>query len=181
MKPDFSSGYLGDEAEIATLFRQTFAAAADDAEAEAVTGLVQNLMSNTPSEDVLAWKANGAGKIIGCAFFSRLRYDADKRSVFIMSPVAVKTDRQRTGIGQQLIRHALTDLRMRGIDFVLTYGDPAFYDKIGFTQITENQAKAPLPLSMPVGWLGQSLSDGQTFPLLGPSRCVAALDKAELW
>lgn len=181
MKPDFSPGYHGDEAEIATLFRQTFAAAADDAEAEAVTGLVQNLMSNTPAEDVLAWKASAAGKIIGCAFFSRLRYDADRRRVFIMSPVAVRTDQQKTGIGQQLIRHALNDLRQRGTDFVLTYGDPAFYGKTGFTQVTEDQAQAPLPLSMPVGWLGQSLSDGQTFPLLGPSRCVAALDKPDLW
>ena len=177
----YTPGFQGDEAEIAELFRQTFAASANDAEAEAVIELVQHLMSDTPQEDVFVWNAREADKIIGCAFFSRLRFDADDRSVFIMSPVAVMTDRQKAGVGQQLIRHALADLRQRGIDFVLTYGDPAFYGKTGFSQITEGQASAPRPLSMPIGWLGQPLSEQAEFPLAGRSHCVAALDKPDLW
>jgi putative acetyltransferase len=152
MNTAYTPGFQDDEAEIAELFRHTFAASANDVEAEAVTELVQHLMSDTPQEDVFVWKAHEADKIIGSAFFSRLRFDADDRSIFIMSPVAVMTDRQKAGVGQQLIRHALADLRQRGIDFVLTYGDPAFYGKTGFTQITEGQRTPPAEHAHWVAW-----------------------------
>ncbi|QMU56914.1 MAG: hypothetical protein GKR98_01030 [Boseongicola sp.] len=38
------------------------------------------------------------------------------------------------------------------------YGVINFYAKIGFPRITEGIAQAPLPLSYPKGWLGQSLT-----------------------
>ena len=74
-----------------------------------------------------------------------------------------------------------SDLRQKGVDFVVTYGDPNYYSKTGFNQITEEFAQAPLKLSLPEGWLGQSLSNQDERPLIGPSRCVPALNKAELW
>jgi len=74
----------------------------------------------------------------------------------------------------------LEDLRSLDVDFVVTYGDPAYYGKVGFQPITEEFARAPLPLSQPHGWLGQSLT-GRAAPIAGPSRCVRAFNRPELW
>ena len=67
------------------------------------------------------------------------------------------------------------------MDVAVTYGDPAFYGKVGFAPITEDQVRPPCTLSFPHGWLGQSLTGRPLAPLKGPSRCVAALDKPEYW
>lgn len=138
-------------------------------------------METTPNDDLFVFSAYDDQTLVGCIFFSRLTYELDDRIVFILSPVAVKTDRQKTGIGQRLIAYGLDALREKGIDFAVTYGDPNYYTKVGFRQITEEFAEAPLRLNLPHGWLGQSLSGKDQEPLAGPSRCVEALNKTDLW
>ena len=101
--------------------------------------------------------------------------------MFLLSPLAVATARQGFGIGQELLGQALEALRSDGVDVVATYGDPAFYGKVGFEPVSEDRARAPLPLSQPIGWIGQSLSGGQLTPLKGPGTCVAALNDPALW
>ncbi|MCK5724403.1 MAG: GNAT family N-acetyltransferase, partial [Gammaproteobacteria bacterium] len=64
---------------------------------------------------------------------------------------------------------------------VFTYGDPKFYSKVGFSLITEKLIKAPLALTYPEGWLGQSLISDEIKPITGDSYCVEALNKAEYW
>lgn len=76
---------------------------------------------------------------------------------FILSPVAVSTDVQGKGVGQALIRYGLDHLKSLGVELVFTYGDPGYYSKVGFEQITEAIVKAPWPLSQPIGWLALAL------------------------
>ncbi len=95
--------------------------------------------------------------------------------------MAVATAHQGTGVGQKLIAHGLGVLRDNGVDAVLTYGDINFYAKVGFAQISEETARAPLPLQYPQGWLGQSLSRPELEPLAGPSYCVEALNDPSYW
>jgi putative acetyltransferase len=33
----------------------------------------------------------------------------------------------------------------------MTYGDPAYYGKVGFLPVAEHVVPAPFPLSMPIG------------------------------
>ncbi len=176
-----SSGFKEREADIPEVFREAFAASEGADEGLAICALVQDLIATTPEDDLLAYVAFDGDAVLGCIFFSRLMYDEDPRQVFLLSPVAVLTDRQRTGIGQKLIRFGLEDLRRRGIDFAVTYGDPAYYSKVGFQQIAEEIARAPLPLSQPHGWLGQSLTSSEMAPIAGPSRCVSAFNRPEIW
>ena len=178
---EFYSGHVTREQAISELFTATFSASEGAGEGQAIGDLVRNLMKTTPSKDLLVWSAYEDQVFLGCIFLSRLTFAQDDRRVFILSPVAVKTDRQKNGIGQKLIAYGLDDLRQKGIDFVVTYGDPNYYSKTGFGQITEELAQAPLKLSFPEGWLGQSLSDKDERPLIGPSRCVTALNNPELW
>ena len=119
--------------------------------------------------------------ILGGIIFTRLTYDQDERTVFILAPVAVSTGYQAKGLGRRLIAYRLETLRNMGVDTALTYGDVNFYSKVGFHRITETEALAPLPLQYPEGWLRQSLISAQFVPLICPSRCVSPLNNPVHW
>jgi predicted N-acetyltransferase YhbS len=118
---------------------------------------------------------------VGGAVFTRLAFADDPRTVFILAPMAVATDRQGQGIGQALLRHALDALQAEGVDVAMTYGDPAFYGKVGFLSVSTQTVAAPQPLSQPEGWVGQSLTGAPLSPLRGPCTCVAALNDPAFW
>lgn len=178
---EFSSEYQGKTAEIASFFGATFAAFEGKDEGELIGGLVTDLLSTTPADDLFVFTALDEGALVGGCVFSRLTYEEDGRFVVILSPVAVDPARQGQGIGQALLNHGLGELKKHGIDVVMTYGDPNYYAKVGFEQITEDVAQAPLALQYPEGWLAQSLKAGELTPLIGPSRCVAALNQPHFW
>ncbi|MGI9354790.1 MAG: GNAT family N-acetyltransferase [Rhizobiaceae bacterium] len=178
---DFSSDYVGREQEISELFVATFTDSEGVDEGRIVGALANRLMETTPNENMFVFSAYDDQSLVGCIFFSRLEYEQDDRTVFILSPVAVKTDQQKKGVGQKLLTFGLDELRRTEIDVVVTYGDPKYYSKVGFRQITEEFAQAPFELSQPHGWLGQSLSGKDMEPLVGPCSCVEALNRPELW
>ncbi len=177
----FSTGYEGREQAIIDLFTATFTASEGAEEGALIGDLVRSLLGGTAAEDLFVFTAEEAGAIVGGAVFSRLTYEPDDRTVFVLGPVAVATDRQGKGIGQRLIAHGLTALRKAGVDVAVTYGDPNYYAKVGFAPITQAFAPAPFQLNHPEGWLGQSLTAREMTPLAGPSRCVAALNDPAFW
>jgi predicted N-acetyltransferase YhbS len=178
---EFSTGYKGREAVIVDLFTATFTLS-DGAEEGALIGeLVRNLLGGTAGQDLFVFTVEEDGAIIGGIVFSRLIYEQDERTLFVLAPVAVAPDRQGKGIGQRLLTHGLAALRSAGIDIAMTYGDPGYYVKVGFMPISEADAQAPFPLSRPEGWLGQSLTDRAMAPLKGPSRRVEALNDPLFW
>jgi len=167
--------------DLATLFATVFSASDGPQEGRAIGDLVQRLIVDTPRDDLVVFCATESDTTLGAALFSRLRFAHDPRRVFLLSPMAVRTDRQGTGIGQALIRHALADLAVQGVDVVVTYGDPAFYGRTGFQEIPTDWLPPPLPLSQPEGWIAQSLNDRPLSPLSGPSRCADALNDPAFW
>ncbi|MCW9088526.1 MAG: hypothetical protein OQK54_03240 [Gammaproteobacteria bacterium] len=64
---------------------------------------------------------------------------------------------------------------------MMTYGAPAFYAKVGFHPVAVETIKPPFPISLPQGWLGQSLSGDAIAPIAGSATCVEALNKPEYW
>ncbi|MBO6549980.1 MAG: N-acetyltransferase [Rhizobiales bacterium] len=178
---EFFCEHIGREQEITDLFIETFTNSEGPDEGKIIGQLVNDLMETTAKQNLFVFSTYDNQSLISCIFFSRLNYEEDPRTVFILSPVAVKPNRQRMGVGQKLITFGLNELRQKGIDIVFTYGDPTFYSKVGFKQITEEFALAPHKLDQPHGWLSHSLSRQYMEPLVGPSRCVEALNKPELW
>ncbi|WP_417668402.1 GNAT family N-acetyltransferase [Roseibium sp.] len=174
-------GHAGREGQISDLFRESFTASEGAGEGHLVGQLAADMMQLVPPEDLFVFSAVEAGKIAGCIMFSRLDYEKDSRTVFLLAPVAVRTDRQRSGIGTRLISFGLEELRRGGVDVAITYGDPDYYSRVGFRQISEDTAQAPLSLNFPHGWLAQSLDGKLLQPLAGLSRCVGPLNKPELW
>ncbi|MEL7273126.1 MAG: N-acetyltransferase [Pseudomonadota bacterium] len=178
---DFSVKWDGVEHQIVSLFTATFTASEGADEGDLIGRLVNNLLGNTPHEDIYVFTAIDDGEIIGGAIFSRLIYADDPRAVFILSPMAISTIKQGEGIGQALLNHALGSLRGEGVSVAITYGDPAFYGKVGFLPLDQKTAASPLPLSFPEGWIGQSLTDQPLKPLAGNCRCVTALNDPSIW
>jgi predicted N-acetyltransferase YhbS len=178
---EFSNLFKGREAEIARLFERTFTASEGAEEGALIGGLARDQMARTADGDIHVVTASDGGTLVGGAIFTRLNYENDTRSVFILGPVAIAPDRQGEGIGQALLTHGLDTLRTAGIDVALTYGDPGFYSRVGFAPITETDVPAPFPLQHPEGWLGQSLTGAALAPLRGPARCVEAFDDPVFW
>ena len=165
---------------IQRLFERTFTDAEGEAEGALVGRLVLSLINETAPQDISGFVAAEVDQPLGGIFFSRLSFE-EPVEAFLLSPVAVRTDHQGRGIGQRLINFGLDRLRERGVKLVFTYGDPAFYSKVGFRQILEAEVCAPFEMTQPEGWLGQALDGGAIASLQGRPRCVKAFDKPEYW
>ncbi|WP_299427707.1 N-acetyltransferase [uncultured Shimia sp.] len=167
--------------EIIKLFADTFTASEGETEGTLIGAMVDQMLQDRQTDGSRVFTATDSGTLVGSVLFSPLRYAEDARTVVLLSPMAVATDRHGEGIGQALITHALTVLRDDGIDVAITYGSPDYYGKTGFSPITEDIAAAPLPLSFPHGWIAQSLTSAALTPLQGNPTCVAALNNPDLW
>jgi len=167
-------------AEIRRLFTKVFSDSEGPKEGALIGDLVLDLMENTQSPDIFGFIATEQARIIGCIFFTRLSFE-NATEAFILSPVAVDTDHQGKGVGQKLINFGLDRLREKGVKLIFTYGDPGFYAKVGFRHITEDVVQAPLTLTHPEGWLGQSLDGGEIAPIPGSSSCVKAFNNPQYW
>lgn len=178
---EISTDFRSRQGDLTALFARTFTASEGPEEGALIEAFVADLFATTPEQDLRVFTALDGTTPIGSICFTPLRFEDDTRRVALLSPVAVATQAQGKGVGQALLRHGLEALRREGVDVAITYGDPAFYGKVGFRPITEEDARPPLPLSHPEGWIGQSLTDAPLTPLQGPSRCVAALDSPDLW
>ncbi|MBE9534753.1 MAG: N-acetyltransferase [Proteobacteria bacterium] len=166
--------------EIEQLFIKTFSDSEGRSEGEAIGSLVRDFMDNTDANDLYCFIATENEQIIGSIFFTRMIFESGINA-FILSPAATHTDHQGKGVGQKLINFGLGTLKEAGVELAITYGDPNFYSKVGFSVITEKLVPAPLNLQYPGGWLAQSLVSDEIEPITGKSYCVEELNKPELW
>jgi len=169
-----------DQKAIRQLFIRTFTDSEGETEGNLVGKLADDLMTNTDAIDLQGYVATENEQIVACIFFSRMTF-SDDVNAFLLSPVAVLTSFQGQGIGQKLINFGIDCLKEQGISLILTYGDPAFYSKVGFKQISVTMIKPPFKLSQPEGWLGLSLYGEEIKPVAGNSSCVTAFNNPLLW
>lgn len=166
--------------DLTQLFRATFSASEGADEGALIGSLVASLAAQIDNEEICCFGALEDQQLVGAIFFTRLHF-ADNAPVYMLAPVAVSTGSQRSGVGQALISHGLDQLANHGVRVVVTYGDPAYYEKVGFKPLAENVLRAPLELSMPHGWLGQSLTDEPIAPREGRPVCVNAFRDPVYW
>lgn len=169
-----------DTRAIVQLFESVFTDSEGEAEGVLIGQLAQDLFENTHDHNLFNFVAEDDGRIIGSIFFSRSDFDTGLEA-FILAPVAVHTDHQGEGIGQALISYGLKELKHRGVAVALTYGDPGFYHKVGFHQISHEMIRPPFVLSLPEGWQGQSLAGDSVESLSGTISCVEALRNPSYW
>jgi putative acetyltransferase len=177
---EFRAQRPSDSAAIERLFVSVFSKSEGEQEGALIGNLAKELIADTDSRDLYGFVAVDGEQMVGAIFFSRLTFEKDI-DVFILAPVAVHTEYQGMGVGQALIAHGLREIKKRGIRIVITYGDPAFYTKVGFHPISQDMIEAPLELSHPEGWLGQSLTDDSIKRIPGRCSCVKALNNPAYW
>jgi len=166
--------------QAAALFRSVFSDAESDEEGSIVENVVRQLGQEIGGLDVVGYEARVSHDMVGAIFFSRMTFDKALRA-FLLAPVVVATSHQGRGIGQSLIQHGLDEMAASGVQFVATYGDPAFYSKVGFRSIAEHAVRPPFKLTQPEGWLGQSLEGNEPGIYSGRFTCVGAFSDASLW
>jgi len=99
----------------------------------------------------------------------------------MLAPVAVGTEYQGKGVGQALITYGLNELKNRSVAVAITYGDPSFYSMVGFQTLSEDVIRAPMKLSMPEGWLGQSLTEKPISTINERPTCVKEFNDPVYW
>ena len=176
----FSPYDAHDPAAIIRLFATSFAAADGEDEGAVIGSLVHDLIATTNPADLFGYVASDGDQLTGALFFSRVQTDG-KQTLVLLSPVAVHPAFQGQGIGQHLIAYGLRSIEEQGVEVVVTYGDPTFYGKVGFTPLSTDVILPPFELSQREGWLGQALTSASIQPLQAPMSCVAAFDNPKLW
>lgn len=165
---------------ISDLFTAVFTSSEGEKEGKLVGRLALELASAIDNEDIIGFGAYENDDLIGAIFFTRLGFAAPTQA-YMLAPVAVGTEHQGKGVGQGLINYGLNQLKSRGVEFVTTYGDPAFYARVGFQTLPESVVQAPLKLSMPQGWLGQSLTGGEIPAINERPTCVKPFNNPVYW
>ncbi|WP_087504165.1 GNAT family N-acetyltransferase [Neiella marina] len=167
-------------ADVIHLFFQVFSDSEGEAEGQLISNLVKDLIGTTNAAELAGFVALDGDEHVGAIFFTPLTFQRPIQA-FLLSPVAVKTSYQGQGVGQQLIKFGIEQLQQQGAELLITYGDPNFYGKTGFQPLAETIIQAPLLLSYPHGWLGQSLVSDTMPTIAGKPSCVPALNNPIYW
>ena len=176
----FSQFNSSSSTEVIELYTQVFSLSENEEEGKIIGNLVSNLIETTKPHDLIGFVAISSNRVVGCIFFSRLIVSSNEL-VFMLSPVAIATEEQGKGLGQQLINHGLSYLKSKNINLEFTYGDPNYYSQVGFKPISESIVSAPFKLSQPEWWVAQSLDGSVINAIQGLPQCVEAFNNQAYW
>jgi len=73
------------------------------------------------------------GQVVGHIAFSAAHMGDTEEGWFLLGPIGVLPAFQGAGIGSALVEAGLEELRSRGAEGCVLVGDPAFYQRFGFT------------------------------------------------
>ena len=158
------------------------AAFASNVEANLVRDLL-NDDSALPTLSLLAFEHDIA---VGHILFTQAKLDpVSNISISIMAPLAIIPEKQKLGIGTQLIQAGLKHLKESATDLVFVLGHPAYYTRHGFEPAIPHGWYPPydLPEKDHDAWMVHSLSS--SLPSFdAPISIVIAADslmKPEYW
>jgi putative acetyltransferase len=94
--------------------------------------IVDELREKCPN--TLSLVAEDDGEIVGHIFFSpvEIEWSGDVIRGMGLAPMAVRPDKQRQGIGSQLVKAGLEILKEQGCPYIIVLGHPEYYPKFGF-------------------------------------------------
>jgi putative acetyltransferase len=137
-----------DEPELAALIDAAF----EDTETSGFTARIRSSAGYVPE---LTFVADDDGELVG---FTMLSYViAGDRDVLILTPMAVRPDRQRAGVGKQVVRAAIAAADARGEPVLLVEGVPSYYPQFGFRSASELGFERPDPRIPEPAWMALPL------------------------
>lgn len=72
------------------------------------------------------------GRVVGHVAFSVVTINGEDKGWFGLGPVSVSPEFQKQGIGSQLIREGLSQIKEKGAKGCVLEGDPDYYQRFGF-------------------------------------------------
>jgi putative acetyltransferase len=82
------------------------------------------------------------GEVLGHVMFTLAELAAGTK-ILMLSPLAVRPDRQRTGIGTALVHEGLRLCAERSEPLVIVEGDPRYYSRFGFVAASQLGLERP--------------------------------------
>ncbi|MDJ0929524.1 N-acetyltransferase [Breoghania sp.] len=130
----------------------------------------------------IALSAMEEGELVGTVRLWRAE-TGDGRAVLLLGPLAVSPVLQGTGVGGRLMRMALNRAAVGGHEVVILVGDPAYYERFGFTALHTGG------LSMPGAYeqrrllaleLSDGILEGATGASCGRSSCGIRIGRSAM-
>jgi len=145
--------------------------------------LVADLLVDDSARPLVSLLALDDEKAVGHILFTRVQVGDGDVSAAILAPMAVVPDKQGKGIGDQLIRAGLEQLKMSGVELVFVLGWPDYYPRHGFEPAGARGFEAPFPIPSEVAdaWMVQELKTGVIGQKKGKIQCSDKLNRPELW
>lgn len=162
--------------------RRVHLSAFPDGEREAIAKLAVDLLSEGLLPATFSLVAEVDGIVVGHVTFSPVTAQESKDFLgYILAPLAVSPDHQKSGIGSGLIKRGVKLLSEKEPGILLVYGDPDYYGRFGFCGDAAECYTAPHPLQYPFGWQGMRLGDCPERRTPVTIACVSPLNDASLW
>ena len=98
-----------------------------------------------------------AGQVVGHILYSRLWADSEHLYA-ALAPLAVRPERQRSGVGKRLTAASIETAKDFGAHAVLVLGHPDYYPKFGFSRDAAALVKSPYSESP--AFMALALEDG---------------------
>ena len=107
--------------------------------------LLDALQASWAWEGDLSFVAERDGELVGHVLYTHAILDAPDRlqDVLVLSPIGVRPDVQRQGVGSDLITSTLTVLGQRREPLVFLEGHPTYYPRFGFRLAADMGFVAP--------------------------------------
>ncbi len=141
-----------DEREIS----EVVAAAFRDA---SVADFTKSIRASAGYVPELTFVAEEEARIAGYCMLSYVRLEGGPvERLLTLTPVAVRPDRQRQGVGSAVVRAAVAAADERGEPLVLVEGIPAYYPRFGFSSATELGIERPDERIPDEAWLALPLT-----------------------
>ena len=150
-----------------------------------IVKLVNELFDDKTAEPLLSLVAVEDEKIIGHILFTKVdvTQTVELVSARILAPLAVLPDDQGRGVGGQLIKEGLSQLKLSAVELVFVLGHPDYYPRAGFFSAGVQGYEAPyhIPEEHAGAWMVQELCPGVIGRVKGKVRCSEVLNQPEHW
>ena len=150
-----------------------------------IADLVTDLLDDPSAYPSLSLVATRSDRVIGYILFTSAQIKHSHRIIAsaILAPLAVYPEHQNHGIGGQLIKEGLKQLKAAGVELVFVLGHPGYYPKYGFSAagIKGFDAPYPVPPENSAAWMVQELQPGIIGSVGGQVVCAKALNDPKHW
>jgi len=131
-----------DHSAIAEVVRAAFAGHPED-----VAAFVERIRGSEEFIPELALVAEDSSGVIAHVMLSWVGVEGGSRPrILNLTPMSVRPDRQRIGVGSRLIRYALGRVEDAGEPAVMVQGHPSYYPLFGFERASALGFIAPYPM-----------------------------------